>query len=99
MVDDDGKPGDKTQADDRGHTLMPPQAGVSTLKLESLATPVGSSNVLSPFADVAARYTLGAVIGEGGMGEVVLAFDQQIGREVAVKRIRAEKPSAEELAR
>jgi serine/threonine-protein kinase len=45
------------------------------------------------------RYTLGSLIGQGGMGEVVLAFDEQIGREVAVKRIRADAPSAEELSR
>ncbi len=45
------------------------------------------------------RYTLGSLIGQGGMGEVVLAFDEQIGREVAVKRIRAEDPSADELSR
>jgi serine/threonine-protein kinase len=36
-----------------------------------------------------ARYQLGALIGRGGMGEVVAATDQQIGREVAIKRIRA----------
>jgi len=45
------------------------------------------------------RYTFGALLGQGGMGEVVLAFDEHIGREVAVKRIRAEDPSSEELAR
>jgi serine/threonine-protein kinase len=33
------------------------------------------------------------------MGEVVLAFDDQIGRDVAIKRIRAAAPSGEELAR
>ena len=45
------------------------------------------------------RYTLGAMIGQGGMGEVVLAFDEQIGREVAVKRIRAAAPTSDELSR
>ncbi|HEY4240071.1 MAG TPA: serine/threonine-protein kinase [Kofleriaceae bacterium] len=45
------------------------------------------------------RYKLGALLGEGGMGEVVLAFDDHIGRDVAVKRIRATDPSGEELAR
>jgi serine/threonine-protein kinase len=33
------------------------------------------------------RYMLGAPIGRGGMGEVVAAFDAQIGREVAIKRM------------
>ncbi|MCX5742104.1 MAG: serine/threonine-protein kinase, partial [Proteobacteria bacterium] len=45
------------------------------------------------------RYTLGAQIGRGGMGEVVGAYDEQIGRDVAVKRILAPAPSADELAR
>jgi eukaryotic-like serine/threonine-protein kinase len=44
-------------------------------------------------------YQIGELIGRGGMGEVVAAQDQRIGREVAVKRIRAKAPSADAVTR
>jgi Protein kinase domain len=45
------------------------------------------------------RYAIGQQIGEGGMGEVLLAIDERIGREVAVKRTRTPNPSGEEMSR
>ena len=45
------------------------------------------------------RYQLGDELGRGGMGEVCSAYDTQIGREVAIKRLHADQPSHHQLAR
>jgi len=47
----------------------------------------------------AQRYAVGTALGSGGMGDVIAAFDLQIGREVAIKRLRAPLRSATALAR
>ncbi len=61
--------------------------------------PAAASSQLVAHGNVGSRYRVGARIGQGGMGEVVSAFDEQIGREVAVKRIRPELASGDALAR
>jgi len=45
------------------------------------------------------RYQLGTTIAFGGMGEVVTAHDVDIGRDVAIKRLRAPNPTPVALAR
>jgi serine/threonine protein kinase len=45
------------------------------------------------------RYTVTDVLGEGGSGNVVRAWDQQLGRYVAIKRLRADRLIEAEILR
>ncbi|HEY4060068.1 MAG TPA: bifunctional serine/threonine protein kinase/MFS transporter [Kofleriaceae bacterium] len=45
------------------------------------------------------HYKIGELIGRGGMGEVIAAQDEHIGREVAIKRMRAANPDSDQLSR
>jgi len=45
------------------------------------------------------NYAVARTIGLGGMGEVVVARDMRIGRDVAIKRLRSPSPSATSVAR
>ncbi|HTJ43684.1 MAG TPA: serine/threonine-protein kinase [Kofleriaceae bacterium] len=48
-----------------------------------------------PKRSLAARYVVGGVLGRGGMGEVSAARDLDVGRDVAVKRMRNATPSGD----
>jgi tRNA A-37 threonylcarbamoyl transferase component Bud32 len=56
---------------------------------------VGSPQV----GDLGPRYRIDSVIGMGGMGEVISARDEQIGRMVAIKRMRTQDVREEAHAR
>jgi serine/threonine-protein kinase len=102
MVDDDmtrgtrAEPGDPT-AD--GTTTGYVSSEPATDALTGLATivPTWSASEFVSLPDPG--YQIGELIGRGGMGEVIAAHDQRIGRDVAVKRIRSQAPSPDVVMR
>ncbi len=103
MVDDpySGKPnrappGASTQP---GDPLAETQAGgtAASPTQDTVVPRRPSSN--APLSLPPAGYQIGELIGRGGMGEVLAAHDQRIGREVAYKRMRTVHPDGEQLAR
>jgi serine/threonine-protein kinase len=77
-------------------TLTPSQlAGYAPTSADTDGPPAPARAASGSLPD---RYTLGAQLGAGGMGEVLLATDRQIDREVAIKRMRI-VPTPDAVAR
>ncbi len=79
---------------------MPDDVVTPELAQTLLANPTEPSEPSAPSDAVSVPgYDLGARLGEGGMGEVLIGFDREIGREIAIKRIRSGSSSPDAVVR
>ncbi|HET7501637.1 MAG TPA: serine/threonine-protein kinase [Kofleriaceae bacterium] len=79
-------------------TLVAPPTGDEGSAAQGEPSPAVNGEA-APRPVLAGRYQLGRRIGRGGMGEVMAARDMQVGREVAIKRMRAAAPSEQAIQR
>ncbi len=82
---------------DPGHgpTLSPSEAPTDPEAI----TGVTAIRPAAPAGFAPAGYDIGELLGRGGMGEVVLARDRRIGRDVAIKRMNMTAPTDGLIAR
>jgi hypothetical protein len=89
-----------TEEDPRDPATRPyPDRGDNVDTLVSTRDAVSGAIAADDVTSVSGTYAYGDVIGRGGMGEVLVAHDRRIGREVALKRLHAASPSEEDISR
>ena len=67
-----------------------PTALLEQLERDHINDPVTHPEIKKSFSE---RYELGDVLGEGGVGRVISALDKNVGRQVAIKFIKADRVS------
>ena len=78
---------------------MKPEDGEDPPTLDPDTEIRGAIEVVDEPTTILEGYTFGAVLGRGGIGEIVAAHDLRIGRAVAIKRLQRAHPTADEVAR
>ena len=96
MKSDDAPPEEPPTLDDR-----PARDGPDTLvssERRDGQVVAGTIETEDPTIAAGSTYVFGDVIGSGGGGEVLVAHDKRIGRDIAIKRLRATSPSEAAVA-
>ena len=83
--------------DDDRHDTEPTRADQPTLAEQPQARAQRTSGTWTALDG--GHFRLGEKLGRGGMGEVVVAHDTVMGREVAIKRLLSMQPAADDEAR
>jgi predicted Ser/Thr protein kinase len=77
-----------------------PKSPTTPPRRPSFAEPARAGSIITDDpTKMSGKYVFGEALGRGGMGEVMLAHDRQIGRDVAVKRLRTGSPTEDETSR
>jgi eukaryotic-like serine/threonine-protein kinase len=82
-----------------GHTPAAAHGDTIAEDPETIASSPGRTRTPSLPGSSLPGFQLGGLIGRGGMGEVVRGRDMDIGREVAIKRLRNSQASPDEIGR